>query len=149
MLSGTPGPPGFFGVKPLLLVSAALSLCAVESPAVSLAFGAACGAANDLLGGKIGYYAVILTLVCFAASRLLGTVFRANIFSLMLLSLAAVPLLLCGHFLIFRVTAEPAEAWVLLPKRVFPQAALTYICIPAFYGINYFLNRIFNGKEKD
>lgn len=138
--------PELFGVKPLLTVSAALSFAAVENPAAAVVLGAVCGAAIDLAGGGIGFYSVALTLVCCGISYLLSTRYRANIFSLLLLSLAAVPLVLGAYFLIFRLMARVEGSGALFVTRWLPRMALTFICVPAPYFLNKVLFNVLTDK---
>ena len=51
--------PELFGGRPLLLISAALSVSACEEVAASVIFGAVCGALADIMSsGGIGFYAL-------------------------------------------------------------------------------------------
>ncbi len=139
--------PQTLGAKPLLLVSAALSFCAVENATASMILGAVCGAATDLAGGGIGYYALALTLTCFFISSMLGSRFRANLFSLMLFSSAAVAAVVGGYFLLFRLPFGADCLGALFPSRYLPRMALTYLCVPPLYGFNYYLkNFIFKNR---
>ena len=62
--------PELFGSKPLLLLPFALAVASVENEVPSLVFGAVCGSLTDIAyGGGVGYFAIILTLVCYFESH--------------------------------------------------------------------------------
>lgn len=118
LLDNTPVP---LPVRPLLLVAAALSLTGADV-AVATVCGAVCGFLTDV-GGGTAYFAVALTLLCFAQSTLLHTVFRNRLLSLWLLSCGAAAVLL-GLSVLLRLLTGEGLSW-----RVPLRAALTLLCV--------------------
>ena len=69
--------PEFFGGRPLLLISAALSISACEDAVASVVFGAVCGALADILSsGGIGFYAFALAACGYIVPSLLQSKLR-------------------------------------------------------------------------
>lgn len=145
LLSGTPFLlPEVFGGKPLLLLAAALGFAAAEEETAALILGAVCGALTDLLSyGGVGYYAIALTLVCFALSRLFATRLRANWLTLAVLSLAAVPLLIGVYFVLFRLTADIPDPGTLFVGHYLSRMALTWLFAVPLYVLNRLIVRGF------
>ncbi len=130
--------PEIFGSKPLLLIPAALTISFMETELPAMFFGLGCGAALDLgYSGNIGYYSLMLTIICFGVSL----VFR----DYMVVSLrnaaafiAAVSTALIGiHFLLFYLIAGKGEAGYYFLNHYISRIIYTIIT-----GIGlYFLNR--------
>lgn len=136
--------PEILGSKPLLLAAAALSFAGVEEVIPSTVFGAVCGVVTDLSGtGRIGYFAFALTLCCYGISCLMNTRIRANIFTLMLLSLGAVTLMVGLFFIFFRLLSGVPDGWALFVNHYISRIVYTYVCIVPLYFLNRFLNRRF------
>lgn len=133
--------PSFFGGMPLLLIAAALTFAAAEEVIPALILGAVCGALTDLsAGGAVGYYAIVCTLLCFGISYLLHTKLRATLFSLMVLSAAAVPLIVGLYFVLFRLFAGAPGSGALFVRHYLSRMGCTYLCILPLYPLNKWLH---------
>lgn len=106
--------PEIFGSRPLLLPALAFAVALNEDKVPSLIFGAVCGALTDLASdGTIGYFAVVLTLICYFESHIFSNILVPNFVSAFLFAAAATAVSVGGYFLIFRLAAS-AESWHIL-----------------------------------
>lgn len=140
--------PEVFGSKPLLLLAAALSFSAFEQPVPALILGAVCGVLCDLSsGGTIGWFAVSLTLVCFAQASLLNTYLNRNFITASLLSLGSVAAVIGLFFVMFRLFAGVGDSALLFVSRYLSRMAYTYLCFFPLYLLNGFLFRRLGAKR--
>ena len=139
VLQGTPGLiPEVFGGKPVLLVSFALSIAAVEEVVPSLFFAAACGALADIsAGGTIGFFAVSLTLLCYALCCLTRYYFSGGAAIAVVLCLAATVLILGARFLLFALPQGGAELFV---SHYISRMIYTFAATVPLYFLNRFLS---------
>lgn len=132
--------PSLFGGKPLLLISAALTIAAKENRIPSLIFGAVCGALTDIAsGGGIGFFAVMLTLICCFESGIFKKYIVSSFAAAMLFSAAAVIVLICLYFLIFRLIAGVGECGVLFVNHYISRIVYTFAAAIPLYFLNKFL----------
>lgn len=129
VLQATPNlMPELFGSKPLLLLPLALAISSVEKEVPSLVFGAVCGGLTDLAaGGAIGYFAIILTLICFFESHVFGTYFVPNIISATVYSAAATVLSIGVYFLIFKVFSGIPDWQILFVNHYISRIVYTFV----------------------
>ncbi|MEE0676027.1 MAG: rod shape-determining protein MreD [Ruminococcus sp.] len=139
VLQGTPGLiPEVFGGKPILLVSFALSIAAVEEVVPSLVFAAVCGALADIsAGGTIGFFAVSLTLLCYALCCLTRYYFSGGAAIAVVLCLAATVLILGARFLLFALPQGGAELFV---SHYISRMIYTFAATVPLYFLNRFLS---------
>ena len=134
--------PEVFGSKPLLLLASALSFSVFEEPAPAIILGAVCGALCDLSsGGTVGWFAVAMTLVCFAQAGLLGTYLNRNFITSSLLSLGSVAAVTGLYFVFFRLFAGVADCGQLFVEHYLSRIVYTYLCFFPLYLLNGFLHR--------
>lgn len=132
--------PEFFGSKPLLLVPLALVIASKEDKIPALIFGAVCGLVTDLAtGGVIGFFAISLTLVCYFEAHIFSTYFASNLLTTLLVSVVAIPLMICLYFLIFKVIVGVPDSSILFVNHYISRIVYTFIMILPLY----FLVRVF------
>lgn len=144
LLQSTPGLfPQLFGVKPFLLLAAAVSyaVCAETVPAVVV--GAVCGVLADITLGGVGFFAFAVTLLCFALSGLLHTYINRNVLSCAVLAAAGVAAVYLLHFLLFRLIAGVPGSGALLVGSYLPRIGYTVVCFLPLYFWHGFLCRRF------
>lgn len=129
--------PELFGSKPLLLVPLALAIASKEDKIPSLVFGAVCGVFTDIAtGGSIGFFAILMTLVCYAQSHVFSTYFASNLATTMIVSVIVIPILISVYFLVFKVFAEIPEVWVLFVNHYISRIIYTIAMVIPLYFIN-------------
>ena len=135
--------PELFGSKPVLLISCALSIAAVDEVVPSLVFAAVCGALADLsASGTVGFFAILLTLVCYALSCLMRYYFNSGAVAALSLCAAAVVLIFGLHFLLFRLTAGLDGAGELFINHYISRIVYTFSAAAPLYFLNRFLSRV-------
>ena len=129
ILQATPNlMPELFGSKPLLLLPLALAIASVEKEIPSLVFGAVCGGLTDIAaGGGIGYFAIILTLICYFESHVFDTYFVPNIISATVYSAGATVLSILVYFLIFKVLAGVPDWQILFVNHYISRIVYTFV----------------------
>lgn len=133
--------PELFGVKPFLLLAAAVSyaVCAEAVPAVIA--GAVCGVLADISVGGVGFFAFAVTLLCFALSRLLHTYINRNVLSCAVLAGGGIAAVLGLYFLLFRLFAGVPGSGMLFAGSYLPRMAYTFVCFIPLYFLNDLLCR--------
>ena len=137
--------PEFFGAKAFLLLAAALSISVCEDVIPALIWGAVCGVFADIsAGGKIGYFAVAFTLVCFAQSALLDSYLNRNPLTGSVLSLGSTVAVIGLYFVFFRLWAGIPDCAALFFPRYPVRMGMTFLCFFPLYFLYFFLYRTFN-----
>lgn len=141
VLQGTPNLiPEFFGSKPILLIPAALAIASKEDKIPALVFGAVCGIFADISGeGYIGFFAILLTLICYFESHIFKTFFVSNLFSVVVISAIVIPLMIGLYFLIFTVFAGVTDSGTQFINHYISRIIYTFIMIIPLYFLNSFI----------
>lgn len=133
--------PQLWGGKPLLLVVLAIAIAARENQIPSLVFGAVCGVLTDIGGGGIGYFGVMLTLVCFFEAEIFKKYIVPSFWTVFLYAAAAVAVLVGLYFVIFRLLAGVEGAGGLFVSHYLSRMGYTVVCVVPLYFLNRFLYR--------
>lgn len=134
--------PELFGSKPLILIAIALTIAAKENEIPSLIFGAVCGVLTDIAtGGSIGYFAIILTLVCYFESHIFKTYFVSTLLSVLVISALSIPAIICLYFLFFTILAGIPDWTVLFVNHYISRIIYTFATVILFYFVNGFLHK--------
>lgn len=147
VLSGTPGfLPEIFGSKPCLLLPLALAIAVFESETVAMSFGFVCGVLTDIgFVGKIGFYTVALTLICFAIGYCARNFFVTNLLNASIIGLGSIALLILIHFYLNVSLADVQDAGVYFVKHYISRVLYT----GAFFVPLYFLSRLLCSTMKN
>lgn len=134
--------PEVFFSKPLLLIPIALSIAAKEKPVPSLIFGAVCGAMTDMAtGGTIGFFALVLTIVCYMESNIFRRYFVSSLLSVMVFAFVVIPVVICLYFLIFKVAAGFSDWHILFVNHYISRIVYSFVMIIPFYFLNSYLSK--------
>ncbi len=132
--------PEVFGSKPLLLVAFSLCIASKEEKIPSLVFGAVCGMFTDIAtGGSIGFFAILLTLVCYAESHIFSTYFKSSLVSVILVGIITIPILIFLYFLIFTAFAGILDCWTYFVNHYISRIIFTFLMIILLYYVHGFL----------
>jgi len=139
LLQSTPGLLAVFGIKPNLLLAAAVCFAMVEGEFVGGLYGALAGALIDLANdGIFGFHALLLCVLCTLVG--LGVIYLLQLSSGNALLLTAAVLLLCEllHYY-FRYSIWNYDgSWRILLEDTLPGCLYTLILTPLlFYGIRH------------
>ncbi len=132
--------PEIFGGKPLMLLPLALTIAAVENTVPSIIFGAICGVFTDIGSGGIGYFALLLTIVCFAEAELFRKFFVPSLRTTLIYSFTAVTVLVCLYFLLFKLFAGIEDAGTLFVHHYISRIIYTFLLTVPLYFLNRFLS---------
>ena len=130
LLQDTPGLlPQIMGVKPLPVLSAALTIAMVEACTPAMAFGMYAGFLADIGSGAVfGYHALTFGVLCFLLSGLCGTRIQIQLFTSVLMGLwsCAVAVLLTLYALV---------------TKYLPIYFYTLLTIPVCYGLQAWVRK--------
>ncbi len=129
--------PEIFGGKPLLLLCLALSIASVEDKIPSLIFGAVCGIITDIsAGGTVGFFAILLTLICYFEAHIFSTYFVPRFISVTVYTIIFIPLLIGLYFLLFTVFAGIPNSGVLFVNHYISRIVYTIVMtVPTYFII--------------
>ena len=132
--------PEEFGSKPLLLVAFSLCIASKEDKIPSIIFGAVCGMFTDIAtGGNIGFFAILLTLICYAEAHIFSTYFKSSLVSVLIVGIIAIPILIFSYFLIFTVFAGVSDCWIYFVNHYISRIIYTFLMIIPLYFVHGFL----------
>ena len=96
MVQETPGlMPSVYGVRPTLLIPAALSIAFFESELAGMAFGVLCGLFLDFgMGSAFGFHALFLGILCWLLGCLAAELIRTNLLTAILAGILGIFLML-------------------------------------------------------
>ncbi|MBQ9082857.1 MAG: rod shape-determining protein MreD [Clostridia bacterium] len=139
--------PAVCGVRPLLLIGAAMSIALSEGEIPGLAVGIGAGLLMDLAGAEIlGIHALILGVACYVLGSMTTELFKANLPVLLLAMAVVVPLNSMLEWLIFFVLPGYPGAVYALQTHYAPQMLYTFALTPLFYVLNRGIVRRFHRK---
>lgn len=146
VLQGTPNlVPELFGSKPLLLIPIALTIASRERVVPSLVFGAACGVLTDIgSGSSVGFFAITLTLVCFAEVSIYENYLVPSFLTVGIISVVSVPCIIGIYFLFFRFFAGIDDCGYLFVHHYISRIVYTLVMTIPFYYLNRLLYRLLN-----
>ena len=149
IVQGTPNLfPEIFGSKPLFLLPIALSVAVFEDEIPSAVTGAVCGILTDLgSSGKIGFFAISLTVICFVISYTFRNRFILSFTTAFLICSLAVTAVICLYFLFFFVLRGIEDCGIYFVNHYISRIVTTCILVIPFYFLNSFLHR--NLSETD
>lgn len=146
VISGTPFlVPEIFGSKPCLLLPVALTIAVFESETVAMSFGFVCGLLTDIgFSGKIGFYTVVLTLLCFIIGYCARNFFVTNLLNASIIGVASITLLILIHFLLNVSSLDIPNIGEHFVRHYISRIVYT----SAFFVPLYFLGRLFCSTMK-
>ena len=138
MLQTTPGlVPEIAGVRPLLLIPAALSVAMFEGDLGGMAAGIVAGLFLDLSGGEVlGFYAALLAVFGFILGSMTMELFRTNLLLMSLATLVTVPAVLTLQWLVFYLLPGYAGGAYVYRMHYLPEMIYTVVLAPLVYALN-------------
>ncbi len=149
MIQETPGLlPSIFGVRPVLLFPAVMSIAMFETEVPALAFGVLGGLLCDYgLSGMLGFHALVLGVLCFFISLLVRVYFQINLVTAILTGVWSIGLTVCAQwfFLYFFQYSHPAYAFT---HHYLPKYCYTLLFLPLVYLLNRGLSQALRPQEE-
>lgn len=129
-----------FGGKPILLVPVAITIAVFEREVPAIVFGVICGVVTDMgYSGAVGYYGIMLAIVCFIVSNLMENYIRTNLLTIMLVSTISIPVIIFLQFVFYYIFAGYTDIWGFFVKHYISRIIYTWAFTPVFYGFNRFI----------
>ena len=149
ILEGTPDLiPAIYLAKPLLLVSAAVSIAAFELPICSLFFGVLCGLVIDVgTGGIMGLTSIILGTVCYYESSWNNKYIKNNIYLVLLYSAVSSAAVISLKFFIFYYIRHYGQFFDFYTTHYLPRIVYTWAITPIVYVITMIVSKTYR-KDK-
>lgn len=147
VLSGTPMfLPEIFGSKPCILLPVAITIAVFEKETAAMSFGFVCGLLTDIgFSGKVGFYTVVLTLLCFIIGYCARNYFVTNLLNASIIGIVSIFVLILIHFWLNVSFAEIPDAGLYFVNHYISRMVYTSV----FFIPLYFFNKIFCSTIKD
>lgn len=148
MLQETPGLlPHVFGVRPVLLFPAVITIAMMEEELPAMAFGIVGGLFCDFgLSGMLGFHALVLGVLCWLVSVLIRVYLQVNMVTALITSLWTIGLTVCAQwfFLYYFSYAMPGYAFT---HHYLPKYFYTMLFVPLVYMLNHGLSQAVRTQE--
>lgn len=136
------------GVRPVLLISIAVTIAVFEKETIAIGFGILCGLFLDFgFSGKFGLNSFLLPIMCCFLSYLCINVVRVNLLSTILLSFACVFFVLGLHFVFYYAFRGYGCVGYMFVKKYLPRMLYTWLTVPFFYLFNKSFSAHFKEEE--
>ena len=147
LLSGAPYIlPSILGVKPVLLLPVVLTIAVFEGEIPAMNYGCVCGVLMDVgFTNDIGYYTIVLTILCFVLGYCASNFFVTNFVNAMVIGVSSIVALLLVHFFIFSICAGDPEAGTHFIRHYLIRIFYTLLFLPVFF----WFNKLFVTSMKD
>ena len=141
--------PQIYLAKPLLLISAAISVAAFEMPYFSFFFGILCGLIIDAgTGGVMGLTSMILGGVCFLEASWNNKYIKNNIYFVLLYSAAACAVVISLKFFIFYYIPHYDGRLEFYLSHYLPRIVYSWAVTPVVYAITFGISKTFRKEKK-
>ncbi len=148
MFQETPGLlPAIFGVRPVLIFPAVITMAMFEGELPAMAFGIVGGLFCDFgLSGAMGFHALVLGVLCFFVSMLVRVYLQVNLFTAVITGLWTIGITVCAQwfFLYYFSYSMPDYAFV---HHYLPKYFYTMIFVPLVYLLNRGLSQAVRTQE--
>ncbi len=125
------------GIRPVLIISAAVTIAILENQNIGFGFGAFCGILMDIgSGGLIGFNALFLSVLCYFVGLAAVDYIKTNIITAFICSIISVFLLLSIHFIFFYVFKSYSSAGYAYFKHYLPMMFYAVLPTPILYLLN-------------
>ena len=136
--------PRLMGAKPLLVLSAVLTLSMREEPVPAMGFGIFAGLLTDLgMGSPMGWHALLYGVLCFFLCMLCGTRMQVHLYTSVLMGLWSIALSVLLDWLVLYTAQGFSLPGYALINAYLPLFFYTVLTIPLCYGLQVLIGRCF------
>ncbi len=129
-----------FGGRPVLMLPLAMTIAVFEGEIPAIIFGVICGLMADSgYSGPMGYYAIMLAVLCYVVSILMENYLRTNLLTAVLIGIISIPIIIVVQFLLFYVLMGYDYSSEYFVSHYISRIVYTFAFVPVFYGINRFI----------
>ncbi len=139
--------PAIFGVRPVLLLPAVITIAMYEEEVPAMIFGIVGGLFCDFgLSGTLGFHALVLCVLCFFVSALSQVYLQINIVTAIITGLWAIGLTVAAQwfFLYYFSYSMPGYAFT---HHYLPKYFYTMLFVPLIYLLNRGLSQAVRAQE--
>ncbi len=141
--------PQIYLAKPLLLISAAVSVAAFEMPYFSFFFGVACGLIIDAgTGGVMGFTSMILGSICYCVASWNNKYIKNNIYFTLLYSAVACIAVISLKFFIFYYIPRYEGRMDFFLSHYLTRMLYSWAVTPLVYAITLGVSKTFTKEKK-
>lgn len=148
MLQEAPGLlPNIFGVRPVLIFPAAVTIAMFEDEVPAMAFGVVGGLFCDFgLSGMLGFHALVLGVLCYVVSATGKNYFQVNIVTAIITGIWTIGLTICAQwfFLYYFKYSMPSYAF---KHHYLPKYFYTMLFVPLIYLLNRGLSQAVRAQD--
>lgn len=150
MVQETPGLiPALFGARPVLLIPVALSISMFESETAGMSFGLLAGLLIDFgTGGVLGYYGLLLSVVCYGIGLITANLIQTNFLTAMIIAIVITAALSLLHWVFFFVLFNYEHPVYALVAHFLPRFCYTAAIMPIIYYFTRALALQIRAKEE-
>lgn len=150
VLQETPGLiPEVFSARPVLVLSAVISVAMFEGETAAMAFGLAGGLLIDFgIGNVLGFHALLLAAGCYLVSLIAANLFQTNFISALLLTAAVSCVIFLLQWVFFFALSGYKYAGYALWAHYLPLFCYTMAVMPLMYYFNRALALQIRSKEE-
>ncbi len=129
--------PDLWGIRPTLLIPAALMIALFEKETTAMWFGVVCGLLADFSHSTVmGFFALLLAVGGYVFSALVTNLFKTNLLTALLLGATAILSIYLLQWFFFYVCAGHGQVFYALVRHFLPRALYTAIALPVAYYFN-------------
>lgn len=148
MIQETPGMlPAIFGVRPVLLFPAVITIAMAEEEVPAMAFGIVGGLFCDFgLSGTLGFHALVLGVLCWLISAMVQVSLQSNLVTAVITGIWSLALVIASQwfFLYYFHYSMPSYAFV---HHYLPKYFYTMLFVPLLYLLNRGLSQAVRAQE--
>ncbi len=134
--------PEVFGGKGIILLPLAVSIAVFEPDIPAMIFAVVCGFLADCsYSGAVGFYTIMLVIMCFIVSTLTKNYIRTNLLTTMLAAFIGIPLIIFLQFVFYYLLAGYTDGWSFFVRHYIPRIIYTLAFMPVMYGLNSVINK--------
>ena len=149
MLQETPGLlPNIYGVRPVLLFPAVVTIALFEEEVPAMAFGIVGGLFCDFgLACALGFHGVVLAVLCFIISLQSRSILQVNLATALLTGLWAIALTIGAQWLFLYYFTYSMPEYAFKHHHV-PKYFYTLLFLPVLYFLNRGLNQALRIQDR-
>lgn len=140
--------PEIFGAKPVLLLSAALTISALESSLPAMIFGLVCGILCDFSStGALGFFSLLITAACYAQASLLKNFMVRNFLNSIFICFCACVVIIGLYFVFFYIFPGFGGVGYYFVNHYLSRIIYTFVCCIPLYFLNMLLFKQIRAKQ--
>ncbi|MDO4731353.1 MAG: rod shape-determining protein MreD [Clostridia bacterium] len=139
---------GIFGVKPLIIISSALSIAMLEKRNISIIFSIFTGFLMDMsLGGYFGFNTIIVLILCYLINILSTDLIKTNLLTSSIVNIVCITIVFTLQFLFLYVFKGYEDQMYAFMNHYLPLIVVSFLVSPLMYLLNKLFFICFRERE--